>query len=38
MNRRTKRGGAAPGPLQRALDASVASVRNLLQRRKSHNA
>ena len=26
------------GPLQRALDASAVSVRNLLQRRKSHNA
>jgi branched-chain amino acid transport system permease protein len=38
MNRRTKLGGSAPGPLQRALDASAVSVRNLLQRRKSHNA
>ena len=36
MNR--KLGGSAPGPLQRALDASAVSVRNLLQRRKSHNA
>jgi branched-chain amino acid transport system permease protein len=34
MNRR----GSASGPLQRALDASAVSVRNLLQRRKSHNA
>jgi branched-chain amino acid transport system permease protein len=38
MNRRTKLGGAAPGPLQRAVDASAVSVRNLLQRRKGHNA
>jgi hypothetical protein len=38
MNRRAKLGGSAPGPLQRALDASAVSVRNLLQRRKSHNA
>jgi len=38
MNRRTNLGGSAPGPLQRALDASAVSVRNLLQRRKSHNA
>jgi branched-chain amino acid transport system permease protein len=38
MNRRAKPGGSAPGPLQRALDASAVSVRNLLQRRKSHNA
>ena len=34
MNRR----GSASGPLQRALDASAVSVRNLLQRRNSHNA
>jgi branched-chain amino acid transport system permease protein len=38
MNRRGKLGGSASGPLQRALDASAVSVRNLLQRRKSHNA
>jgi len=37
MNRRAKLGGSAPGPLQRVLDASTASVRNILQRRKSHN-
>lgn len=38
MNHRAKLGGSAPGRLQRALDASAVSVRNLLQRRKSHNA
>jgi len=38
MNRRGKLGGPASGPLLRALDASAVSVRNLLQRRKSHNA
>jgi branched-chain amino acid transport system permease protein len=36
-HRRAKLGGSGSGPLQRMLDASAGSVRNLLQRRKSHN-
>jgi branched-chain amino acid transport system permease protein len=36
--RRAKVGGSAPGALQRTLEVSVASVRNLLTRRKGHNA
>ncbi len=38
VNRRSKLGGAAPGPLQRALGVTAVSVRNLLQRRNSHDA
>jgi branched-chain amino acid transport system permease protein len=35
---RAKAGGSAPGALQRMLDASAGSVKNLLQRGKSRNA
>ena len=37
-HRRVRVGGSAPGALQRTLDMSAASVRNLLTRRNSHNA
>jgi len=37
-HRRKAAGGSAPGPLQRLLDASPGSVKNLLQRGKSRNA
>ena len=36
LSRRAQPSGATSGPLQRALDASAGSVRNLLQRRRKH--
>ena len=38
MHRRAKVGGSAPGPLQRAFDASVGAVKDVLQRRANPNA
>jgi branched-chain amino acid transport system permease protein len=37
-HRRARAGGAAPGALQRMLDASAGSVKSVLQRGKSRNA
>jgi branched-chain amino acid transport system permease protein len=37
-HRRAKAGGATPGALQRMLDASAGSMKNMLQRGKSRNA